>query len=153
MNSRSREFLTRSALTDEHDSRRRRRHAAQLVIKNLHARRATQNSTETAELTEFLAQLTNLVLQRRRLFGVTKNRLNAIQIRGFDQVVARPSPQRSNGAIHRSVSRNDNDFRRLGLVQLTNQLNALAVRQSEVCQEHIRTLAAELYPSVPDAVR
>jgi hypothetical protein len=84
---------------------------------------------------------------------MAKHSLNTVQVSGLYQVITGSRPQGGNGAVDGGMARNDDDFGRFGLVQLTYELDALTVRQAEVCKQHIRALTPKLYPSVPDAMR
>src|SRR5262249_14290975 len=147
------ELFARPAFTYEHDGRRRRRNPGQLVVQDLHARRTAQDPAETTEFAQLFAQLTDFMLQRRSLLGMAQNGLDAVQVRRLDQIVAGARSQGSNGAIDRRVARDDNHLGGLWLVQLTDELDTLAIRQAEVRQQHIGTLAPELDSSLTDAVR
>ena len=92
------------------------------------------------------------MLQSGGLLGVPQHGLDAIEVRGLHQVVAGARPQGGDRAVHRRVARDDDDFRRFWLVQLTHQLDALAVRQAQIRQQHIGALPPELDPGLPDAV-
>ena len=139
-----RQLLAGAALADQQHGGGGRRHAAQLVVEHLHARRAAENAAEAAELAQLLAQLADLVLQSGGLLGVPQDGLHALEIRGLDEIVAGAGAQRGDRAVDGSVAGDDDDFGRLGLLELAHELDALAVRQAQIRQQHVRALPAEL---------
>src|SRR6185295_3088609 len=130
-----RELLARAALADEERRRRSGRDAPDLIVEHLHALRAAEDLAETTELAQRIAQLADLVLERRSLLGVAEHSLHALEIRGFDQVVARAGAQRRDGTVDRRVTRDDDDFRRLGPFELARELDALSVGQAQVGEQ------------------
>jgi hypothetical protein len=51
------------------------------------------------------------------------------------------------------VPGDDNNFSGFRLIQLTHQLDAFAIRETKVSQQHVRTLPPELNTRIPQAVR
>jgi hypothetical protein len=78
--------------------------------------------------------------------------LDAVEIGWFDEVVARTSAQRRNGTVDGGMTCDDDDLCGLRLLELTHELDALAIGETEVRKQHIRTLPTELNPRVADAV-
>src|SRR5882724_10492898 len=152
MHSLGSKLLARAALPNEHDRGRGRRHTAELVIQHLHTRRAAQDAAETAKLTQLLAQLADLMLQSGSFLGVPQHSLNTVEIRRFDEIVARAGAKRRNSAINCGMARDNDDFGGLRLVELTHKLDTLAVRQAKVRQKHVRALPPKLNARVPDTV-
>jgi hypothetical protein len=97
-------------------------------------------------------KLANLMLQCRGFLGMSQHCLNAVKVRRLYKVVAGARAQRGNRAIHGGVARNYNYFRGFGLVQLTQKLDAFAIRQPEIGQEHIGTLTPKLDACVANAM-
>ncbi len=56
---------------------------------------------------------------------MTKHGLHAFEIRGLHEIVARASAQRGDRAVDGGVTRDNDDFGRLGLFELAHELDAL----------------------------
>ena len=138
------ELLAGAALADQQRGGRSGRDAAQLIVEHLHALRAAENLAEAAELAQRIAQLADLVLQGRGLLRMAKHRLHALEIRGLDEVVARARAQRSHRAVDGRVTGDDDDFGGVRLFQLAHELDAFAIGQAQIGQQHVRPLPAEL---------
>ena len=147
-----RQLLAGAALPDQHDRGRGRRHAGQLVVEHLHALRAAEDAPEAAHAPQLIPQLADLVLQRGGLLRMPQHRLHALQVGGLDQIIAGAGAQRGNGAVDGGMAGDDDDFGGFRLLQLAQQLDSLSVRQRQIGQQHIGTLAAELDAGIPQAL-
>jgi hypothetical protein len=71
-------------------------------------------------------------------------RAQPLDLHGLNEVIGRARAERVDRALHRGVTGDHDDFGRFALFQVIDQLDAIAVRQLEVSQKHVRAHLGQL---------
>ncbi len=144
MNRRGGELLAGAALAYQHHRRRGWRDTRQLVVQDLHPRRAAEDAAEAPQPAQLIAQHADFLLQGRGLLRVPQDCLDALQVRRLDQIIACPRAQRGHRAVDRCMTGHDDHFGGFRFIQLTHQLDAFAIGKPQIRQQNIGLLAPEL---------
>jgi hypothetical protein len=138
------ELLAGAAFPDEQDRRRRRRDAVQLIVKLLHYGRAADHVSESAEPTQLLAQVADFGSQLVRARDALQDRAQAFHVYRLHDVIGGTRAQRIDRALDGRMACDHDDFGRVPLFEVIDQLYAVTVRQLQVGQQHIGPHLREL---------
>ncbi len=119
-----RQLLARAAFTQQQHRRGSRRDPGQLVVQQLHGRRAAQQPAEAPQPPQFVPQRANLIAQRGGLARVSQHRLHPVKLRRLYQIVRGARPQGGHRTVHRGVAGHHDQLRGILRGQFPGQFNA-----------------------------
>jgi hypothetical protein len=140
------DFLAGARFADQQHRRRGRRNPADLVVDRLHGGRIAEHQAEAAHTAQFTPQRANFRLQVARTRQAAQDRLHALHVDRFDEVIGRAHFQRVHRRLDRRVSGNDDDFHAGARIEILEQVHARAIGQFKVRENDVGRLAHELNP-------
>ncbi len=95
---------------------------------------------------QLLAQFADLLFEVGGLRDATQDRLDPVEVDRLHQVIGGAPAQGRDRAVERGVTGDHDHLGLVARVELAEQIDPLAVREPEVREDDVRTLAPELDP-------
>ncbi len=144
------DLLAGAALAQEQHGRFRRGDARDLVVYVLHRGRAPDEAAEAPEAAQLVAQRADLRAQLAAARHARQHRLQALQVDRLGEVIGGAQAQRLDRALDARMPGDEDGLDRRAILEIVQQVHAIAVGQAQVHEDHVGPLPHELHASLGD---